>query len=267
MAVTGAELQICILRSANADGLVAVVRCLAGPVAIGKRFQHVIASPDRSVDLTLKSIQRPGGFNEAVPRGHTALVVLHGSGAPGLEVDQILKGRIAGPYSTVEEILSYTGAASDALPVLAADGHARFACYTSLLERISPGAENELALTAAILGDPDEAMGQAVLVGHLARRAWELSSSAAYRAWRLSVGEVIMQTSFLWNRASEWESFWCWCEGQPIAAFELRTMSDWLQRRLADHTDQMHVLALLAEHGRTKRVRHTAAARLDQAAR
>jgi hypothetical protein len=50
----------------------------------------------------------------------------------------------------------------------------------------------------------------------------------------------------------------------PWSTADLIEASDWLQRRIAEHTASQQALTVLAGQGRTKRIRNTAHARLGQ---
>ncbi|MFC1409568.1 hypothetical protein ACEZCY_25310 [Streptacidiphilus sp. N1-12] len=257
---TGAELRIEELHRGDADGLLAVMHCVAGPVPLRRRFGGVRGG--RPVDLTVRQIERAGQSCPVLPYRHSGLVALRGSGAQALEPGRLLLGRITGTFSTAEEILAFAGAAPGEIAALAADEHPRYAWYTALLERTGPGTAGEADLLAAFLCDPDQAMGLSTVIQHLGNRIGELGSSQALGDWQATVDRVLRQSSFLHTRAVDGLRLRRHEEGEPLAAEQLPDYSDWLQRRLAESSVRPGVLAVLAEHGRTHRIRRGAGARL-----
>ncbi|MET7504896.1 hypothetical protein [Streptomyces microflavus] len=140
--------------------------------------------------------------------------------------------------------------------------HRRFTHYMQALETVA-GAD-EADLLAAVLRDEDATMAASAVSRHMDRRATELLTNPAFAAWAQAMSRVIDQHDFLTTRLLEWCLLRTFALGEPWAAEELTDASDWLQRTAV--TTQIvtapDVLRLLAERGRTRRVRKAANHRL-----
>ncbi|MFF6949178.1 hypothetical protein ACFZAD_11030 [Streptomyces iakyrus] len=133
--------------------------------------------------------------------------------------------------------------------------HARFAAYLVELEQV--GAAGEMALVGRVLGDPDRVMAEAAVVRHLDRRAAQLWPEPAWEEWAATVGRVVSRRPFLVRRLKEWSLFRAVCLRLPWNSEDLLASSDWLQLKAAAGADP-DALDILAEGGRTKRIRNTA---------
>ncbi|UKY47519.1 hypothetical protein [Streptomyces inhibens] len=136
--------------------------------------------------------------------------------------------------------------------------HVRFAVHLQALAQVTVTEEPDLVST--VLTDPDQTMAQSAVARHLDRRAAGLCPDHAYEPWARSMAEVIARHPFLVQRLHEWSLFRAISLAQPWTPSALTDASDWLQRKIADDLDAPDALALLAEHGRTKRIRNTAKA-------
>ncbi|MFD5738202.1 hypothetical protein ACFXJM_09095 [Streptomyces massasporeus] len=140
----------------------------------------------------------------------------------------------------------------------AADGpaeHARYAAYLVELEGVADADEAELV--AGVLADPDRVMAGAAVVRHLDRRAAELLSTPLWEEWAEVMARVVTGHPFLVRRLEEWALFRAVALRLPWHRDDLLAASDWLQLKAADGTTP-EALRLLAESGRTKRIRNTA---------
>lgn len=140
--------------------------------------------------------------------------------------------------------------------------HGRFARYLASLEAVAETDEAELVAT--VLQDEDTPMAQSVVVRHVDRRAAELLAESRFTTWAHSVSAVITEYDFLNRRLQEWSLLRAITVGDVWAPVELTTASDWCQRTVTSVEVAIapEALALLAEHGRTRRVRNAAARRL-----
>lgn len=140
--------------------------------------------------------------------------------------------------------------------------HRRFTHYMQALQNVA--AADEADLLAAVLRDEDTTMAASAVSRHMDRRATELLTDPAFTAWAQAMSRVIDQHDFLTTRLLEWCLLRTLALGEPWAAEELTDASDWLQRTAV--TTQIvtapDVLRLLAERGRTRRVRKAAQHRL-----
>lgn len=136
--------------------------------------------------------------------------------------------------------------------------HRRFANYLQALEAVAE--TDEAALVAAVLRDRDATMADSAVSRHLDRRAADLLTDPRFTAWAQTMTEVIVDRGSRTRRLREWTLLRTIALGRPWGAEELTGASDWFQRMAA--TTQIvtspEALRLLAEHGRTRRVRNVA---------
>ncbi|MFE4956817.1 hypothetical protein ACFRCW_22610 [Streptomyces sp. NPDC056653] len=140
--------------------------------------------------------------------------------------------------------------------------HRRFACYLQALEAVAEADEADLV--AAVLRDQDATMADSTVSRHLDRRAADLLTDSRFTAWAQTLTEVIADRDFLARRLREWTLLRTIALGKPWVVEELVSASDWFQRVAA--TTQIvpspEALTLLAERGRTRRVRDAASRQL-----
>jgi hypothetical protein len=142
------------------------------------------------------------------------------------------------------------------------DEHRRFARYLNELAVVSD--EGEAGLVAGVLRDPDTTMAQSAVVRHFDRRAAQLLTEDGFTAWAQTMAEIGAGREFLARRLREWTLLRSITVGEPWAPEEVTTGSDWFQRRAAETLSSRTALALLAETGRTRRVRAEAGRRLRE---
>ncbi|MET7787728.1 hypothetical protein ABZS93_14085 [Streptomyces sp900116325] len=142
--------------------------------------------------------------------------------------------------------------------------HRRFARYLQALEAVAE--TDEADLVAAVLRDRDGAMAESAVVRHLDRRAADLLTDPRFTPWAQTVTEVIVDRDFLTRRLREWTLLRTIALGKPWAAEELTSASDWFQRMAAttQTVTSYKALRLLAECGRTRRVRSAAGRQLGR---
>ncbi|MFF3356379.1 hypothetical protein ACFYWN_27900 [Streptomyces sp. NPDC002917] len=117
---------------------------------------------------------------------------------------------------------------------------------------------------AAVLRDQDATVADSAVGRHLDRRAADLLTDPRFTAWAQNLTEVIADRDFLTRRLREWTLLRSIAQGKPWVAQELISASDWFQGVAA--TTQIvpspEALMLLAERGRTRRVRDAASRQL-----
>ncbi|MEU9084033.1 hypothetical protein [Streptomyces sp. NPDC048357] len=141
--------------------------------------------------------------------------------------------------------------------------HRRYARYLELLEGV-PEAE-EAGLVAAVLRDDCVSMAESAVNRHLERRAAQLLTDAHFPDWAEMTAAVIGDRAFLSRRLREWILLRAIALDEPWTADEVTDASDWFQRTAAaaQAVTSPEALAVLAEHGRTRRVRNAATRRLQ----
>ncbi|MGW5126828.1 hypothetical protein ACWEQ7_22810 [Streptomyces sp. NPDC004069] len=100
-------------------------------------------------------------------------------------------------------------------------------------------------------------MAQSAVLRHLDRRATDLHSSSAYEPWAEKMPQATTRCPFLTRRLREWCLFRAVTLGQPWRPDTLLESSDWLQLKTAEAANAA-ALEILADPGRTKRIRDTA---------
>ncbi|MFF3417536.1 hypothetical protein ACFYW9_22945 [Streptomyces sp. NPDC002698] len=143
--------------------------------------------------------------------------------------------------------------------------HLRYRCHLQDLEGVSEA--DEPALVATVLRDPDRSMAQAAINRHLERRAAQLLTDPRFVTWARTMTTVVGDRPFLARRLHEWTLLRAIALDEPWTAEELTTASDWFQRTAsaAHLVISTEALGVLAERGRTRRVRNAASSRLRQA--
>ncbi|MFF3014430.1 hypothetical protein [Streptomyces sp. NPDC057939] len=139
--------------------------------------------------------------------------------------------------------------------------HLRFATYLRALERV--GEADEVDLIVEVLTDPDRAMARSAVLRHLDRRATDLHTGPGYATWAAPITAAIACDPFLTGRLREWSLLRAVASSRPWSRQALLDASDWLQLQAAG-TANAGAVELLAEHGRTKRIRTTARAGLKR---
>ncbi|MFD5476652.1 hypothetical protein [Streptomyces hawaiiensis] len=139
--------------------------------------------------------------------------------------------------------------------------HARFAAYLAELEQVTDA--DEIELVGGVLADPDRVMAQAAVVRHVDRRAARLCLEPAWEEWAAAMARAGVRHPFLIRRLREWSLFRAITLRLPWRRGELLASSDWLQLKAAAGSDT-EALGVLADSGRTKRIRNTARTGLTQ---
>lgn len=138
------------------------------------------------------------------------------------------------------------------------DEHERFTAYLQALSQVPDDAE--LALVAEVLTDPDVVMAQSAVCRHLDRRAGTLLPGPDYMPWAQAMAGVVASRPFLAERLHEWSLFRAVTLSQSWSPDALTGASNWLQLKVATGPGTTEAAAILAEAGRTKRIRNAARA-------
>ncbi|MFE7662457.1 hypothetical protein [Streptomyces celluloflavus] len=135
------------------------------------------------------------------------------------------------------------------------DEHVRFAAYLDKLGHVAD--TNEIDLVSRVLTDPDQTMAQSAVLRHLDRRAAGLYPGPAYEGWAQAMTQATIDHPFLAQRLREWSLFHAITLKLLWQPEDLLASSNWLQLKTAAGTNT-EAIEILAEVGRTKRVRNTA---------
>ncbi|MFE2537362.1 hypothetical protein [Streptomyces sp. NPDC059371] len=145
------------------------------------------------------------------------------------------------------------------------DEHIRFAAHLVRLEQAVEADEADMV--GHVLGDPDRTMAQSAVLRHVDRRAEDLHLGPAYEAWAQAMAQVVGGRPFLIRRLEEWSLLRAIRLGLPWLPDDLLVASNWLQLKTAATSGTAvgsgtAAFEVLAEGGRTRRIRNTAAGSL-----
>lgn len=140
-----------------------------------------------------------------------------------------------------------------------ADEHVRFAVYLDKLQQVADA--NEADLVSRVLADPERTMAQSAVLRYLGHRATDLYLGPAYSGWVQTMTQATIDHPFLTWRLREWPLFRAVTLKLPWQPDNLPASSNWLQLKTAAGTNAK-AGEILAEAGRTKRIRQTARASL-----
>ncbi|GAA4101221.1 hypothetical protein [Nonomuraea soli] len=144
--------------------------------------------------------------------------------------------------------------------------HHRYRRYLQALDEATESDEAELVTT--VLRDEDATMAESAVNRHLEFRATRLLTDPAFTTWAQAMATAIGDRPFLVRRLQEWALLRTIALDEPWTTEELTTASEWFQRTASSSRfiTSRRALTLLAEQGRTRRVRDTASGRLPQPA-
>ncbi|MEU9234447.1 hypothetical protein [Streptomyces subrutilus] len=134
--------------------------------------------------------------------------------------------------------------------------HARYRQYLQALAHVSD--EMELAVVRAVLTDDDLGMACAAVLRHIELRSVELLREPEYTAWEQGLAQVVAGHPYVVRRLSEESLFRAIELDLPWTEMALREATDWLQRLVSHASTSPVALTILAENGRTRRVRNAA---------
>ncbi|WDO05892.1 hypothetical protein ME763_09560 [Streptomyces murinus] len=140
------------------------------------------------------------------------------------------------------------------------DEHVRFAAYLDQLQQVADAAAVDLL--SRVLTDPDKVMAESAVRRHLDRRAACLYAGSAYEEWAQVMAEATIDNPLLAQRLREWALLRAVTLKLPWQPDGLLASSNWLQLMTAAGTNT-EAVEILAEAGRTKRIRNTARASLN----
>ncbi|WP_369148999.1 hypothetical protein [Streptomyces sp. R44] len=140
------------------------------------------------------------------------------------------------------------------------DEHVRFAAYLDRLQQVAD--TDEVDLVSRVLTDPDPTMAQSAVLRHLDRRAAVLYPGPAYEGWAQAMTRATIDHPFLAQRLREWSLFRAVTLKLPWQPDDLLASSNRLQLMAAAGTNT-EAIGILAEAGRTKRIRNAAKATLS----
>ncbi|GAB2830725.1 hypothetical protein GCM10027176_38850 [Actinoallomurus bryophytorum] len=146
------------------------------------------------------------------------------------------------------------------------DEHVRSAAYRQVIAVVAAARrrDDDRAVVSVILRDPEELVSKAAVVELVDRVAMRTADPADFRQWATGLmPEVDRLTTdghrgFLHRRVHDWTTYLTVMAGRTPAAAELAGVTDWMQRRIAEESTSLPVLAMLTETGSTKKTRNIA---------
>ncbi len=147
-----------------------------------------------------------------------------------------------------------------------ADEHVRTDAYRRVVAVVAaaPARDNDRAVVATIVRDPDGFGSRTAVVDLVDRIALKTADPADFRQWSaglLSEIDRLMAEGhrrFLHRRVHDWTTYLTIRTGGMSTAADLAGVTDWMQRMIATGSTSPPVLALLAETGRTRKIRNIA---------
>jgi hypothetical protein len=137
------------------------------------------------------------------------------------------------------------------------EDHQRHLAHLSALA----DAPNEFAAIAVVLADPNTGAADSALITHIDRRAEELLATPEFDTWWRDMAATVRGRPFPVARIAEWLLYRNIALDRTWRPEHLRRASIWLQLRVATNLSSADALKILAEQGRTERVRTTAGRR------
>ncbi|MQY13755.1 hypothetical protein SRB5_39070 [Streptomyces sp. RB5] len=147
-----------------------------------------------------------------------------------------------------------------------ADEHVRFWAYQEALRGVAD-LEDEVRLVGRILADPDQGMATGTISWHLSKRVPEVVDRPDFGDWLRAMAEAVREYPWLTQRLDEWMLARAIAVGEPWEPAALADAAQWVQRMVAETFDVPEALAVLAESGRSKKIRNIAGSRLGQIVR
>jgi hypothetical protein len=144
-----------------------------------------------------------------------------------------------------------------------ADGHVRSSAYHKVLAVVVAGRQHDdvCAAAATILRDPDESVSKTAVVELVDRIAMKADDPNEFRQWAAGLIPIVDRLTteghrrFLHRRIHDWTISLTIEAGSTPTATELASITDWMQRLLADESTSLPVLTMLAETGSTRKIR------------
>lgn len=169
-------------------------------------------------------------------------------------------------HSDVAELLAGAGILDVDVDNAVADEHVRSSAYRRvvLVAASSRSRDRDRAIVATILRDPHEMGSKSAVVDLVDRIATKATGPAEFRQWSAELLPEIGQLKteayreFIRRRIDDWLFYLSIEDGHVPTPVELAEVTYWMQRVLAEESTSPAVLAVLAESGRSKKIRNIA---------
>lgn len=142
-----------------------------------------------------------------------------------------------------------------------ADEHLRYQAYKEAVDAKS-NIDDVQGLIETLSHDPDRTMASAAATYLVDAAANTIRNLEEFSSWTQKLQLLQEGFEFPQRRAEEWILYKKIQIEQADALDEIQQRSDWVQRKVAAESNSTNALELLAESGRTKRIRSMAQQRL-----
>jgi hypothetical protein len=146
------------------------------------------------------------------------------------------------------------------------DEHVRSAAYQRVIAvaAASTSRDGDRTLLETILRDPEPLTAKTAAVDLVDRIAQRTTDPAEFERWSTAIAPSLdlLATEgnrrFVHQRIRDWLLYLSIEAGHAPTPAELAAVTDWMQRTLAEGSRSLPTLTVLAEHGRTKKIRNVA---------
>jgi hypothetical protein len=146
------------------------------------------------------------------------------------------------------------------------DEHVRSPAYRRIISVAvaSQRRDNDRALVATILRDPIEMVSKTAVVDLVDKIAIGSTDPVDFQRWSAELLPEIDQLKtegnrrFVHRRIHDWTCYLATKAGHTPTPAELSDITDGMQRTIAEESTSLPILTLLAETGRTKKIRNIA---------
>lgn len=149
------------------------------------------------------------------------------------------------------------------------DEHVRSRLYHKIIAEIaeSQSRHNDRVIVATILRDPMELTSKTAIVYLVDNIAMRMTDPVEFQQWAAGLAPEIRlfkaegHREFLHRRIHDWTIWLAIRAGRTPTSVELTDTTAWMQRIIAEKSTSLPILGVLAESGRTKKIRNIARSR------
>ncbi|KAB2352522.1 hypothetical protein [Actinomadura rudentiformis] len=146
------------------------------------------------------------------------------------------------------------------------DEHVRSHVYRKIISvaAASQRRDGDRALVATILRDPIELVSKTAVVHFVDTIAMKAADAAEFQQWAAGISPETQllkakgSRRFVQRRIQDWTMYLEIKAGRKPTDAELTNATDWMQRLIATESTSLPILTLLAEKGRTSKIRRIA---------
>lgn len=146
------------------------------------------------------------------------------------------------------------------------DEHVRAHLYREIISKVAASQcrDGDRAVVATILHDPVESVSKTAVVQLVDDIAMRMADPAEFQRWATELAPEIRllkaagNRDFLDRRINDWAIYLAIRTGRTPRPAELAGTTDWMQRVIAGESVSLPILTLLAEIGRTRKIRNIA---------